>query len=99
MTITLYGSFPMFGLPEASPFVTKSEIQLRLADLAYRKLPAAPPEGPKGQIPFIEDDGQLIADSAFIRRHIERKYGIDLDAGLDAAQRARSWMAERMLEN
>lgn len=99
MTITLYGSFPMFGLPEASPFVTKAEIQLRLADLPYRKLPATPPEGPKGQIPFLDDEGELIGDSTFIRRHIERKYGVDLDAGLDQAARARSWAIERLLEN
>ena len=26
--ITLYGSSPMFGLPEASPYVTKTEVQL-----------------------------------------------------------------------
>jgi glutathione S-transferase len=99
MTITLFGSFPTFGLPESSPFVTKTEIQLRLADLPYRKLPAAPPEAPKGQIPYIEDEGELICDSTFIRRHIERKYGVDLDAGLDSAARAQSWATERMLEN
>jgi len=99
MTITLFGSFPMFGLPESSPFVTKTEIQLRLADLPYRKLPARPPEAPKGQLPYIEDEGELICDSTFIRRHIERKYGVDLDAGLDPAARAQSWATERMLEN
>jgi glutathione S-transferase len=99
MTITLYGSFPTFGLPESSPFVSKTEIQLRLADLPYRKLPATPPEAPKGQIPYIEDEGELIADSTFIRRHVERKYHVDLDAGLDSATRAQSWATERMLEN
>jgi glutathione S-transferase len=99
MTITLYGSTPVFGLPEASPFVTKAEIQLRLADLPYRKLPAKPSEGPKEQIPFIEDEGEVIGDSTFIRRHVERKYSVDLDAGLDPAARAQSWAIERMLEN
>ncbi len=99
MTITLYGSFPMFGLPESSPFVTKTELQLRLADLPYRKLPATPPEAPKGQLPYIEDEGELICDSTFIRRHIERKYSVDLDAGLDSTARAQSWATERMLEN
>jgi glutathione S-transferase len=99
MTIILYGGGPGFGLPEISPYCTKTEIQLRLADLPYRKQPARPPESPKGQLPFIEDAGERIADSTFIRQHLERKYGIDLDAGLDPAERAQAWAIERMLEN
>src|SRR5581483_7447436 len=79
--ITLYGFGTGFGLPEISPFVTKSEVQLKMAGLAYRKERAMPPASPKGQLPFIEDDGVPIADSTFIRAHIERKYGFDFDDG------------------
>jgi glutathione S-transferase len=99
MTITLFAVGPGFGLPEISPYVTKTEIQLRLADLAYVKQPARPTDSPKGQLPFIEDAGERIADSTFIRWHIERKYGIDLDAGLEPAERGQAWAIERMLEN
>ena len=35
--IVLKGSKAMFGLPEASPFVTKKDIHLKMAGLAYRK--------------------------------------------------------------
>lgn len=86
--ITLKGSNPMFGLPEASPYVTKTEVHLKMAGLAYEKLPAMPMESPKGQVPFIVDDGQTVADSTFIRFHIEQEYGVDLDAGLSAEERA-----------
>jgi glutathione S-transferase len=97
--ITLYGFGAGFGLPEISPFVTKTEVQLKMAGLAYRKERAMPPASPKGQLPFIVDDGQQIADSTFIRAHIERKYGFDFDAGLSREARAQAWAFERMIEH
>jgi glutathione S-transferase len=97
--ITLYGFGAGFGLPEISPFVTKTEVQLKMAGLAYRKQRAMPPASPKGQLPYIEDDGQSIADSTFIRAHIEGKYGFDFDAGLNQRDRAQAWAFERMIEH
>jgi glutathione S-transferase len=97
--ITLYGFGAGFGLPEISPFVTKTEVQLKMAGLSYRKERAMPPASPKGQLPYIDDDAQSIADSTFIRAHIERKYGFDFDAGLDRQQRAQAWAFERMIEH
>ena len=60
--ITLYGFGPGFGLPEISPFVTKTEVQLKMAGLAYRKEKAMPPASPKGQLPYIVDDAESIAE-------------------------------------
>jgi glutathione S-transferase len=97
--ITLFGSSPVFGLPELSPYVTKTEVQLKMLGLPYVKERARPDQSPKGQIPFIDDDGTRIADSHFIREHLERKHGKDLDAHLDARQRAEAWAIERMIEN
>jgi glutathione S-transferase len=97
--ITLYGFGAGFGLPEISPFVTKTEVQLKMAGLAYRKERAMPPASPKGQLPFIDDDSRSIGDSTFIRAHIESKYGFDFDAGLDRQQRAQAWAFERMIEH
>ena len=97
--ITLYGFGEDFGLPEISPYVTKTEVQLRMAGLTYVKAQAAPTDAPKGQLPWIEDDGEAIADTHFIRLHLERKYGVDFDEGLGAAERAQAWAIERMVEN
>jgi glutathione S-transferase len=97
--ITLYGLGAGFGLPEISPFVTKTETQLKMAGLAYRKQQAMPPSSPKGQLPYIDDDGERIADSTFIRGHIERKYGFDFDDGLGPLQRAEAWAFERTIEH
>jgi glutathione S-transferase len=97
--ITLYGAGAAFNLPDASPYVIKTEVHLQMAGLAYVKEAAHPERSPKGQLPFIEDEGELVADSHFIRLHLERKYGLDLDEGLCPAQRAQAWAIERMIEN
>src|SRR5260370_29410924 len=85
--IILHGFGAGFGLPEMSPFVTKTEVQLKMAGLAYRKEKAMPPASPTGQLPYIVDAAESIADSTFIRAHIEGKYGFEFDAPLDLQQR------------
>lgn len=97
--ITLFTLGAGFGLPELSPYVTKTEVQLMMAGLDYRKALGQRETAPKGQLPWIEDDGERIGDSTFIRAHIERKYEADLDAGLSSRQRAEAWAIERMIEN
>lgn len=96
--IVLSGGGAKFGLPELSPYVTKTEVQLRMAGLAYEKRQANPAQGPKGQIPFIDDDGRLVGDSAFIRLHIEREYGVDLDQGLSPLERATAFAIELAMD-
>jgi glutathione S-transferase len=97
--ITLHGSFPAFGLPHASPFVMKTEVQLKMAEIPYRLERGFPADGPKRKIPYIVEADHKLGDSTFIRDHIEKAYGIDLDRGLTAEMRARSWAIERMLED
>ncbi|MFC3068037.1 glutathione S-transferase family protein [Phenylobacterium soli] len=97
--ITLYGVGEGFGLPEISPYVTKTEVQLKMAALPYRKLKGDRADSPKGQLPFIDAGDQRIADSTFIRGFLERTYGLDFDEGLDCAQRGQAWAIERMCEN
>lgn len=97
--ITLFAAGAGFGLPEISPYVTKTEVQLMMAGLAYRKTKGSRETAPKGQLPWIEDAAQAIGDSTFIRAHVERKYEVDLDIGLSCKERAQAWAIERMIEN
>mgnify|MGYP000607287891 CR=1 FL=1 len=97
--ITLFGSGPNFGLPDASPFVTKVEILLRMSKLPFEKAMMSFSKAPKGKIPYIDDDGKLLGDSTFIRWHMENKYGIDFDRGLTAEQQAIAWAFEKMAED
>ena len=97
--ITLYTFGPYFGLPEASPFVTKAMLLLKIARLSYTEDRGGYARAPKGKLPFIEDDGVAIADSTFIRLHIEKKYGFDYDLGLNAEQKAVAWALEKLIED
>jgi len=97
--ITLYAFGPAFGLPDPSPFVTKAEMLLKLARLAYRVDTGGFRKAPTGKLPYIDDDGTIVADSSFIRLHLERKHGIDFDAGLTAERRAVAWAIEKMCED
>jgi glutathione S-transferase len=97
--ITLYKFGPMFGLPDGSPFVMKAMLLLKIAGLDFVEECAAPYKAPKGKLPYIDDNGQKIADSTFIRFHIEKKYDFDFDAGLTPEQKAIAWAFEKMCED
>ncbi len=87
--ITLIQFPPAFGLPNPSPFCTKAEVLLKLAAQPYEvELTPDPRKGPKGKLPAIRDGNRLIGDSTLIRKHLEESTGVDLDAGLDARERA-----------
>lgn len=98
--ITLYGFDPAFGMPSASPFVVKTMIQLSIADRPFEtEFVQDYSTAPKGKLPYISDRGTLIADSELIRKHLERQYGVDLDAGLSARQRAEGVAFSRLAED
>lgn len=100
--ITLFTFGPYFGLPDASPFVYKAMVLLKMAKLPYTTQIVAPKnlgKAPKGKLPYIEDDGEVIADSTFIRWHIEEKYKFDFDKALSPTDSANAWALERMFED
>jgi hypothetical protein len=79
--ITLFNFGPAFRLTDPSPFVMKTEILLKMANLPYRTDNSRFPRAPKGKLPYIDDGGEIVADSTFIGWHLEKKYGIDFDVG------------------
>ncbi len=97
--ISLYKFGPFLGTPDSSPFVIKVMMLLKLAGVPYRERQGNPFKAPQKFLPYIEDDGVRVADSALIRSHIEKKYHVDFDAGLSAEQKAVAWAVERMCED
>src|SRR5262249_33144762 len=97
--ITLYSFGSGLGLPDASPFVTKVEVLLKMSGLSYRTDTTGFRRAPKGKLPYIDDDGEIVADSTLIRWYLERKHGIDFDHGLTPEQKAVAWAFEKMAED
>src|SRR5215475_3935356 len=97
--ITLRTFGPMFGLPDPSPFVIKADVLLKMSGVAYKTQSNGLRGAPKGKLPFIEDEGAKIADSTFIRMHLEQKYRVDFDQDLSASEKGIAWSVEKMLED
>jgi glutathione S-transferase len=97
--IRLHTFAPFLGTPDASPFVVKAMLLLKLAGLDYEERRDNPLGAPRKLLPYIEDEGEVVPDSSLIRAHIEKKYGFDFDAHLGAERKALAWAVERMCED
>lgn len=53
----------------------------------------------KGQLPFVELNGEEIADSTLIIKELSQTFGKDIDAGLTQDQRNVSHAMISMIEN
>lgn len=96
--LTLFQFAPAFNVPNISPYCLKVETYLRMAGLDYRvRTMADPRKAPRGKLPFIELDGQVITDSALILRALAAR-GCDLDARLDTVARARALAIARLCD-
>ncbi len=99
MSLTLFQFKPMFGLPNASPFCMKLETYLRLAGLDYNVVHLRNrPRSSTGKAPYVEIDGELMADSGLIIAHLERSHGHPVDGKLTLAQRAEALAFQRLME-
>jgi glutathione S-transferase len=99
--IKLHQFEPAFGLPNASPFCMKLETYLRMAGIPFE---LSPPnlqdlrKAPKGKMPFIDDNGKIIADSTFIIDYLITNHGDKLDGWLSVEQKAVALGFQRLME-
>lgn len=97
--LTLYTFGPAFGLPDPSPFCVKAMVLLKMSGLDFECVPGDVRKAPKEKLPYLVDDGKTIADSTFIRWHLEARYGIDFDKDYSPADRATGWAIEKLCED
>lgn len=86
------------GFPSLSPFCAKLEVWLSLAGIEYTRRNGDFRRSPNSKIPFVDLDGELIADSQRIIERCKAKHGDRLDAALTPEQRAVGRAVQRMLE-
>ena len=96
--ITLHTLPGTEDIESLSPFCMKVEVYLKLQKLPYKAKMGDPRKAPKAKLPYIEMDGEIIADSSTILERLEKSAARPLDRGLDAASRAQAHVLQRMLE-
>ena len=98
--ITLYSYPELFGVADNDGFGLKVFAFLRLAGVPFTHehiFDAS--KAPRGQLPYIVDDGETIGDSETIIAHVIAKYRSAIDAALTAAQRDTDLLVTRMLDD
>ena len=99
--IRLFAFGSGWGVPfsTGAPFPLKLATWLRMAEIPFDFVVANDPsKGPKGKSPWIEHGTMRMGDSGLIIEYLQKQFGIDLDAHLDAHQRAIALSVRRMLE-
>ena len=100
MMVDFYTFGPVWGLPDASPFVIKLELWLKMAGIEYRSVVDGDTrKAPKGKLPYIKLDGETIGDSDLIIDKLNQKFGDKVDAGLSAQQQAHSHLLTRLMHD
>jgi glutathione S-transferase len=89
---------PAFGLPDASPFVTKVETYLRMTGQEYETVSADVRKAPRTQLPYVEVEGEIIPDSTKIVTYLESKRAEKMDAHLSESEKAVGQAFKSMLE-
>jgi glutathione S-transferase len=98
--ITLYSYPELFDVADNNGYGLKVFAFLRLAGVPFTHehiFDAS--KAPRGQLPYIVDDGETVGDSETIIAHVTAKYRLTIDAALTPAQRDTNLMVTRMLDD
>jgi glutathione S-transferase len=98
--ITLYSYPELFGVADNNGYGLKVFAFMRLAAVPFvHEHIFHASAAPRGQLPYIVDDAETIGDSEAIIAHLNRKYALAIDAGLDAAHHDRDLLVTRLLDD
>jgi len=91
--IALYSYPELFGVADNNGYGLKVVAFMRLAGVPFSHEHIFDASAaPRGQLPYIVDDGETIGDSETIVAHLIGKYGLTIDAGLTPLQHNIYWV-------
>jgi len=98
--LTLYSYPELFGVADNNGYGLKVFAFLRLAGVPFSHQHVFDASAaPRGQLPYIVDDGETIGDSDAIIAHLIRKYRLTIDDALTPVQRIADQLVTRMLDD
>jgi glutathione S-transferase len=98
--LTLYSYPPLFGVADNNGYGLKVYAFLKLAGVPFKHehiFDAS--KAPRGQLPYIVDNGETVGDSETILAYLTRKYRVTMDAALTPAQRGQNLFVTRTLDD
>jgi glutathione S-transferase len=98
--LTLYSYPPLFGVADNNGYGLKVFAFLKLTGVPFvheHLFDAS--AAPRGQLPYIVEDGEATGDSDVILAQLIRKHGLTIDAALSSAQRATNHLVTCMLDD
>jgi hypothetical protein len=98
--VTLYSYPELFGVADNNGYGLKVFAFMRLTAVPFRHehiFDAS--SAPRGQLPYIVDDGEEIGDSETIIAHLIGKYHLTIDATLTTRECDQNLLLARMLDD
>jgi len=98
--ITLCSYPELFGVADNNGYGLKVFAFMRLTGMGFSQEHIFDASAaPRGQLPYIVDDGVAIGDSEIIIAHLKSKYRLTIDAALTARQHDADLLVTRMLDD
>jgi glutathione S-transferase len=98
--LTLYSYPELFGVADNNPYGLKLFAFLKLCGLSFRHEHIFDASAaPRGQLPYVTDDGTTVGDSDTIIEYLIRRYELKIDAGLGLEQRRTDLFIRRTLDD
>ncbi|MDA9467299.1 glutathione S-transferase family protein [Bradyrhizobium sp. CCBAU 53415] len=98
--LTLYSYPELFGVADNNGYGLKVYAFFKLAGVPFvHEHVFDASAAPRGQLPYVVDDGETIGDSETIIAHAIAKYGLTIDASLSPEQRRTNHLVTRMLDD
>ena len=98
--ITLYTYPHLFGLADNNPYGLTIVAFLRLCGLSHRQEHIVDThDAPRGQLPYIVEDGTVIGDSDLIIAYLIGRHRLAIDNDLSEAERRIDHMMRRTLDD